>query len=262
MKPLQFINDLGKSGQHCFTIDEAVKHFSKPKPLVQASLRRLTKKGFLTTPHQGFYLIIPSKYQSLGCLPAEQFIPDLMQYLNLPYYVGLLSAAQYYGAAHQKPQQFQVITQNYLATIHCGRVNIRFVMNKEISTVPTQQCNTETGYLTLSTPEATAIDLFQYPRRSGGINNTVTVLIELVESMTVDHLKHCLQTMQVELVTKQRLGYCLDFIEQNELSRVVFDHLTTMNLRTRPLVAGISTKKSERNKKWELFINSNLEPDL
>jgi len=144
MNAYDFINDLGKNGQHCFTIDEAVKHFSKPRPLVQASLRRLAKKDFLATPHQGFYVIIPSKYQSLGCLPAEQFIPDLMQHLNLPYYVGLLSAAQYHGAAHQKPQQFQVVTQNYLAPINCGRMNITFVMNKEISKVPTQQCNTET----------------------------------------------------------------------------------------------------------------------
>jgi len=88
------------------------------------------------------------------------------------------------------------------------------------------------------------------------------VLIELVESMTSDQLKHCLHTMGAELVTKQRLGYCLDFIEQDELSTAVSHHLSTISLRTRRLVAGISTKKSERNKKWELFINSTLEPDL
>lgn len=262
MKALEFINDLGKNGRHYFTIVEAVTHFAKPKQLVQASLRRLVKKGYLTTPHQGFYLIIPSKYRSLGCLPAEQFIPELMQYLDLPYYVGLLSAAQYYGAAHQKPQQFQVVTKNYFPSINCGRVNVTFVMNQGISHVPTQQLNTETGYISLSTPEATAIDLFQYPRRSGGINNIITVLMELVESINAKQLKHCLSSMQVELVTKQRLGYCLDFIEHDELSEVVFSHLSAMNLRTRPLVAGISTRQSERNKKWELFINANLEPDL
>jgi len=262
MNIYEFIDNMGGHGRHCFTIDEASKGLEKPRISVRAALRRLVNKGHLAIPHKGFYLIVPAKYRSFGCLPAEQFIPNLMQHLEVPYYVGLLSAAQYYGAAHQKPQQFQVVTKNYLSPISCGRIYIVFVMNQRISQVPTQQLNTETGYLTLSTPEATAIELVQYPRRSGGINNIMTVLMELAESMEASRLEECLSGMQVEVVTKQRLGYCLDFLEEKELSEAVFRHLSTMTLRTRPLVAGISTRNTKHDKKWGLFINYNVEPDL
>ncbi len=262
MNVLEFIDNLSKHGRHCFTVDEVIQGLEKPRATVCAALRRLVNKGHLALPHKGFYLIVPPKYWSFGCLPAEQFVPDLMRHLNISYYVGLLSAAQYYGAAHQKPQQFQVVTKKYLPPISCGRIYVVFVMNQGIIQVPTQQLNTETGYLTLSTPEATAIDLVQYPRRSGGINNIMTVLMELAESMGAAKLEEGLSKMRVEIVTKQRLGYCLDFLEEEELSDVIFKHLSTITLRTRPLVAGISTKKAKHNKKWELFINYNVETDL
>ncbi|MDX2055824.1 MAG: nucleotidyl transferase AbiEii/AbiGii toxin family protein [Polyangiaceae bacterium] len=42
---------------------------------------------------------MPPEYQALGCLPADQFVPDLVQRLAVPYYVTLLSAAAYHGAA-------------------------------------------------------------------------------------------------------------------------------------------------------------------
>jgi len=45
-------------------------------------------------PYRGFYVIVSPEYRSLGCRPAEQFIPDLMEYLGEVYYAGLLSAAE------------------------------------------------------------------------------------------------------------------------------------------------------------------------
>lgn len=149
-----------------------------------------------------------------------------------------------------------------MSPIKCGRIHIVFVVNQKFSRVPTKDINTTTGYLRISTPEATAIDLLQYPRRSGGINNIVTVLIELTEVMSTKKLKTCIDAIQPDIVTIQRLGYCLDFIDASSLANVLYEKLRHTTQRTRPLVAGISTKGAVRNKKWELFINYELEPDL
>jgi hypothetical protein len=35
-----------------------------------------------------------------GCLPVDQFVPQLMEHLDLAYYAGLLTAASLHGAAH------------------------------------------------------------------------------------------------------------------------------------------------------------------
>jgi len=45
---------------------------------MKAALRRLRKKGEIAMPYRGFYVIVPPEYHALACLPAEQFIPDLI----------------------------------------------------------------------------------------------------------------------------------------------------------------------------------------
>ena len=64
------------------------------------ALGRLAKKGLIASPARGFYVILPPEYRRLGCLPADQFVPALMEHPKRPYYAALLSAAQYHGAAH------------------------------------------------------------------------------------------------------------------------------------------------------------------
>ena len=98
-------------------------------------MRRLKQKGELAHPLSGFYVIVPAEYRILGCRPAEHFIHELMEFINAPYYVGLLSAAQYHGAAHHRPQQFQVITTQKRRPITCGRIKIVF-MTKKIQRKP------------------------------------------------------------------------------------------------------------------------------
>lgn len=74
--------------------------------------------------------------------------------------------------------------------------------------------------------------------------------------------KNCLNSMKFEIVTLQRLGFVLDLIEENTFSAIIYQHLRLINLRARPLVSGISTRDSKRDKKWELYINHNVEPDI
>ena len=90
-----------------------------------------------------------------------------MQRKQLTYYAGLLSAAQYYGAAHHRPQQFQVLLELNRRPIKCGKVRVMFVARKRIMEVPTRTFNTPRGEVRVSTPESTAIDLIGYTHRAG-----------------------------------------------------------------------------------------------
>jgi predicted transcriptional regulator of viral defense system len=139
-------------------------------------------------PYQGFYVIVPPEYRSLGCRPAEQFIPDLMNYLGEYYYVGLLSAAEYHGATHHRPQIFQVMVAKPRRTIISGKVQVNFIVRGNIEAIPTQPRNTVSGILKLSTPEATAFDLAGYYRHCGWLDNVATVLSEMVEVIDPEKL--------------------------------------------------------------------------
>jgi len=72
----------------------------------------ISEKDEIAQIRQGFYVIIPPEYSKQGIIPPYLYIDDLMKSLDKPYYVGLLSAAALYGAAHQQPTGYTVITQS------------------------------------------------------------------------------------------------------------------------------------------------------
>ena len=182
----QFLENLAASGRYHFDSADARAAFGPTA--AKFALQRLAKQGAIASPARGFYVIVPPEYRKLGCLPAEQFIPSLMKKLGLPYNAVLLTAAQYHGAAHQRPQEFQVFLEGRRRPIECGRVRVAFMIRKRLRDVPVQGLNTPRGILSVSTPEATALDLVGYEHRAGGLDQVATILSELSERLDPEKL--------------------------------------------------------------------------
>lgn len=117
-----YITGLQARGRYAFTTADVVAALGASVAAARAALRRLKRKAVIADPYRGFHVVVPPAYRRLGCLPAEQFIPELMHHLGEVYYVGLLSAAQYHGAAHQTPMVFQVIVPGSRRGLQCGGV--------------------------------------------------------------------------------------------------------------------------------------------
>jgi predicted transcriptional regulator of viral defense system len=183
-----YVESLASSGRYHFTSAQAQSALGASADAVKLALHRLGKQDRIASPARGFYVIVPPEYRSLGCLPADQFIPALMAHLKLPYYAGLLSAAQYYGAAHHRPQEFQVFLEKNRRPLKCGAVRVVFIARKQLKDVPVRQFNPPRGMINVSTPEATAIDLAGYPDHTGGLDQSATVLSELAENIDPDLL--------------------------------------------------------------------------
>jgi predicted transcriptional regulator of viral defense system len=178
-----------------------------------------------------------------------------MHTLRIPYYAGLLTAAQYHGAAHQRPQQFQVFLAKRRLSIDCGKVRVAFRVRKRLVEVPVQTVNTPRGALRISTPEATAIDLVGYQQHVGGLNAVATVLSELAE--------------QIDLPWAQRLGYLLERVGAGDTSADLKAFVRARVHESAPLLSNHLRKrhggrhhKVVRNADWTLDINADLELDL
>lgn len=280
MKISEFITNLVAKGYGSFTSDQARQALRVSDVAVRAALRRLKEKGELAQPINGFYVIVPPEYRILGCRPADHFITELMNFIGAPYYVGLLSAAQYYGAAHHKPQQFQVITNQKRRAITCGRVKIVFITKKDAAKTPTQKLNTSYSSVIASTPEATAMDIVIYANRCGGLDNTLVVLTDLVEKIDSNRLLKLVSESK-EITWVQRLGYLLELINAKKLSDALAKKISARSKHIRILAPIKNSKqtssvsflfspasnkkkppsKSTINKKWKLIINRKLEPD-
>lgn len=255
-----YIDNLAAKGRYHFTTAEAVAALGCSPVAAQAAIRRLRAKARVAMPFRGFHLIVPPEYRTLGCLPADQFLPQLMEVLGLAYYAGLLTAASLHGAAHQAPMVFQAVVVLNRPEIRCGRVRVEFVARANASEIPTISRNTPRGVLRVSTPEATAFDLAGYPSRAGGFSNVATVLAELSEKMDATKLTDEIQ--HSPLPWTQRLGFVLDRVGAEALARPLAEYVASHAKEYVPLRPRRSVAGSTRDSRWRLLVNEEVEADL
>lgn len=263
MRLLEYIDHLIANGKCCFSLDQACEKLQKNRSLVIKSIDYYKKQGKLASPAQGFYVIVSAEYRIYGCLPAEYFIPHLMQYWQQKYYAGLLTAASYHGAAHQQPQIFQIITNKKRPPIKCGKIKIVFYFKKEFNNISSQYFSTPKSILNISTPEQTAIDLFLYPKQSGGLNHIATVMSELSEKIDGVSLSLLLKKFPYG-AWQQRMGYVCEQLKEEQLSLIIKQNIDKQKRVIKvPLVPGLEElrKNNEYNKKWKLIVNSKIEAD-
>ncbi len=254
-----YIAGLMQAGRYLFSSAEAKAALGASADAAKLALNRLRRKGEIASPGRGVYVIVPPEYRSLGCLPADQFIPAFMAHAKAPYYAGLLTAAQYHGAAHHRPQEFQVMVEKARRPIACGLVRVAFHMRKRLSEVPTQNLNTPRGFLAVSTPAATAFDLVGYEAQVGGLDAVATVLIDLAEKLEPEKLLALAPTVPVPWV--QRLGYLLELIDEAPRAQLLRDFVRARARETVALQPSVSPTGFPRDKDWKLAINAHIEAD-
>ncbi len=253
----RYLVELEARGRYHFTTAEAVAALGGSTLAVRAALRRLKAKGAIADPYRGFHVIVPPAYRQLGCLPADQFVPQLMQHLGEAYYVALLSAAEFHGAAHQRPQQFQVMVKLNRRPIECGAVRVQFIARKDLDRTPTVEKNTPRGLLRVASAEATALELVGYADQSGGLDNVVAVLAELAESIDPRNLVAAAAASPI--AWSQRLGYLLELVERRDLAASLVGHVEAHAHATAPLVRSKTRAGALRVERWKLAVNATVE---
>ena len=253
------IADLVAFGRHHFTSSEFHSALGVSDAAVRQALSRLAAKGEIASPARGFYVVVPPEYRRLGCLPASQFIPSLMEHWGTRYYVGLLSAAQYHGAAHHRPQEFQVVVEKNRPAIACGAVRVAFVARRKLAAVPVERVNNPRGTVLVSTVEATAVDLVGYMHRAGGVDRVAGVLSELGENIDPERLVEASKSASV--LWAQRLGYLLAHVGAEDRTVLLKEHLRRRVRNYTRLLPGVDAVDAPRSKDWRLLVNTSIEAD-
>ena len=256
----EYIDRLQGSGRYSFREEEAARTLGGTSVARQAALRRLKKKARIVSPRRGFFVIVPVEYRSAGSPPASWFIDDLMAYLGQPYYIGLLSAAEIHGAAHQKPQVFQVITDVPTRPIEAGRLRIEFHRSRNIRQIPIERVKTETGSMQISTSEGTAIDLVRYSDASGHLDNVATVLVELAER--IDPGKLAKVAAKGRHPDAQRLGYLLERLGLRKVAEPLAAVVATWRRRPVLLRPGRPAQGLQHDSRWFIVANEEVTADL
>ncbi len=259
-----FIDKQRANGKYSFTIDDLRTTIDTTEAAFKKSLQRLIKQNFVATVRKEFYVIVPPEYRTKGIIPTNLFVNDLMRFLNRDYYVGLLNAAAYHGAAHQQPQNYSIITEGIaLRPIKNDKLDIHFYIKKSWNKKDVIKKKVDTGYINISSPELTALDLVSYYKEVGGLNRVATVIEELREAIQPEKLLEAAKQYK-EISVVQRLGYLLECVlDEKELSDALYnylEHLTFYPTMLRP------QRKKPENKitgnKWKIVPNVEIEADI
>jgi predicted transcriptional regulator of viral defense system len=256
-----WVENLEKRGRNSFSLiqlEEELPNYSEIA--VKSALRRLSKKGKVVSIHKGFYLIISVPYANRGILPAALFMDRFMNYLQRPYYVGLLSAAALYGASHQQPQEYFVVTDfPVLRPSHKKGQKVKKTIERRLL----KERKTESGYVKVSSPALTASDLVQFEKRSGGLTRVATILDELISEIDPKEF-NSVYFKATPTTVVQKLGYLIEKVIRNEnMADKLFkaSKENQLDFYRIPLKPSASLKGFLSDNRWKVIANIRIEMD-
>ncbi|MCI1785620.1 MAG: type IV toxin-antitoxin system AbiEi family antitoxin [Bacteroidales bacterium] len=259
---LKRIEKLPWKGQYFFTYSDVEKWFpDKDKQYLRVALSRLTSKGKIISPWRNFYVVMPTEYALVGKVPPIFYIGALMRSLDRDYYICLLSAAAMYGSSHQSPQSFSVmVPPPHIRSGIKNGTKLNFYEKKELPYGYVNKIKNRIGYINVSSPELTVLDLIEYQAAVGGLSRAVTVIEGLrdklnFEKMDIDLYKN------FHLSTVQRLGYVLDtVIGLKKQAEAIYSITKYLGYRKTVLKVGKLAGFSY-DEKWKIIVNQKIEVD-
>ena len=261
-----WIEECQSKGKLAFNLVELRQSFpSDTETALKRVLDRLSEKEKVVSIFKGYYIIIPPQYSSKGILPAAMFIDGLMKFLDRKYYVALLNAASLHGASHQQPQEYFIVTEYpVLRATNRKGLKINYISTRQLPPESlTEKKKTETGYITISNPLLTAIDLINYEKKIGGLNRASTVINELLETVKRNDVsKELINYASVSSL--QRLGFILEeILNKKEIADRIISLCKKAGIIFYMIPLKASGKKSKEviSEKWKLMINTEIEID-
>ena len=143
--------------------------------------------------------------------------------------------------------------------IECGSVRVSFIARKKIRAVPVQSFNTPRGTVSVSTIEATAVDLAGYPHHAGGLDQVATILAELGEKIDPKLLAAAAKT--APLPWAQRLGFLLELVGVKDRASLLKAYVQTNGRDWTALVPGEKRARVRRADDWLLYVNADVESE-
>jgi hypothetical protein len=257
---IEYVRELLACGKYTFSRFDAEKALSRHGDSLNKILMRLKRAGWVLPLGDDFFTIVDPQNRSLGHIPPAWFVDSWAAFKGIEYYVAGLSAAELHGAAHQRPQVFQVVVNRSMRPFRLPSLAVRFLYRRTIIASMWEQKKAPTGYFRVSTPEVTAYDLLSLRNACPSLDHAATVYVELGEAMRTRRVA-ALGGEGFETPVLQRLGWMLDHTGWGKLTAGL-----ARGLARRPLDwVRLSTRlpvKGARNGKWRVIENTDIQPDI
>jgi predicted transcriptional regulator of viral defense system len=229
---------------------------------LRQALRRQQSKGRIAQASRGskHWVIIPLQDATAGAPPLESWLHAyLNKTLGIPYYVGLLSAAETYGASPYATMVTQIVTLKPRRPLRVGRHQLVFLGRKNVELMPARWHETPDGHFKVSTPELTALELVYRQQLVGGASRVLSVLQAMANMLSETALLEALDRMN-EVPASQRLGVLLSMAEQPQLASLIQNWLANKRTRNIPLSSGQAPDEpSQLDPRFKILVPLNFQ---
>lgn len=245
-------------GRSSATTKEIAQILDIPPDQVRQRLHVPSRRNEWVSPARGLWVPVPAQYRLWGAPEGIEIVNALMGHLAVNYYVGWLSAAELYGAAHQAPQVFQVATNRFVSNRQVGRTQFAFQTRSATPQVPTVQYQTHSGTAIVSAREATMLDIASDLTLVGGIDNAATVIIELAEDgYNPDTFAAAAALHSAAAI--RRVGWFLEKLADTEVQAI---HNLTAGFTTDPsLLDPTGPTRGTIDRRWQIRVNRDIEEE-
>lgn len=255
----KLIEDLEAEGRRTFTVEEAMKRLNSERKNTLAILGGLRRAKRVLSLTSGLYALWHPSERRWGIHPLP-VLDALMKYRNCPYYVGLLSAADYYGAAHHKPQVLQVIIQNQMRFRKAKELAISFHVFNQFHSEGLISVKAQGEMILFSSPERTALDLFYFDSACGGFKNVCLVIRELMSKIKIESLKKIIDAYPYSS-SIQKMGYMLEHFNSNKQLLNVLRKWAGNHKLSNIALSSRLPKKGKVHPLWHVIENATVEEE-
>lgn len=242
MKTLEIIKFLERSQRTIFGAREFAKIIKKPINYSILVLHRLKKKGFLVEIERNKYAL------------KENISYLIFTELLYPSYISFLTALHYYNLTTLIPKKVQIVGIKSKKEISFDDYLIKFIKFKQARFFGYQREKTSNGFIFIAEIEKAIIDSLYLPKYCP-IDEVYNALSEGLASPKIINIKKLIDyalRMNSKVILK-RLGYLL------ELKKIDCYKEFKDKINKKYDFLDVISKKGERNKKWKLIINRELE---
>ena len=242
----KLLSNLSSEKKEVFSIKDAEAASGERGLRLRKLLCRLTKSKWVKRIERGKYLILHLESGLHAGYGADTYM--LARKLANPYYIGFLSALNYYGITEQISRIVFIVATKSKRPMHFQAQEYRFVKLPEKRFFGVTEEWAGQLKFNISNREKTVIDCLFLPKYSGGLTEVAKAFRNKLD---FEKLYNYALEMD-DLATVKRLGYILDILKIK--TPVVKELLSKVRGGFCLLDTG-GPKTGHKNRKWKIIEN-------
>ena len=242
----KLLSNLSSGKKDVFTIEEAEKAVGIKGSRLRKLLHDLMKNKWVERIERGRYLIVPLEAGWRGEHGTHPFI--IARKLVIPYYVGFLSALNYYGITKQVTRTIYVVTTKKKRPINFHAQEYYFVsVDKKRFFGVAEEWISDLKF-NISDKEKTIVDCLFIPEYSGGLTEVVKTFRGKINYEKL--YEYAVRTE--DLAAIKRLGYILEALK---IKTAITEKLLKKVAGGYCLLDTGGPRTGSKNKRWRVLEN-------